>query len=790
MSCIIIQTFGQEFEPWYQGLNHFGPTASEGWNARRMNVTGPYTFAISNITVFAGQEFMFVSVVNSTVVPPLGPLNWKQGKIGVGPMMDWEGGNAFYFKALPGGGAGRYPANGTCTIIVRTGSDMEVEIVYNSSGPLALATHIFSDHSVTEDSQTSVLIGHPGPFNQSLLWTNNARVIGFSSSSAALGASAPNVSMTRVNLEVLNGQSVVSVRYNEAHYDIFISDAVLRDGHWSPLVNLRDDSTAYRPQDQPRGGWHVTPIHANYLPLEGKVLITGWLRRDSLPCFGGPDAAGRRRAGISFLLDPANIPHGGDLYVDRVDENAEIAFGDNTTLWKGFPMDGDAIYCAGHCPLSDGRVFFFGGGRYAYTSTPFELEYGLDYARLYDPNSRTFTRVSSPAPLGTSWYPTTTRLPDGRILVAGGFSSYSTPECLGDSCLNPSINIFDPTAFDNGTNPWTVWIDSNNTDPLINPGVREYTRMIVLPEPLYRNGCWRHLLLMGKAGAAILMSMDPACPRQSRLFRPPNGLRPTDACAENKSEQSTAVPLVTFRGGELLVIGGCATTADLYNADTDSWKSVELGIRRNVPAGIILPTGEIAVFSGEPVDVDQIMYSESDAPRDSRYVQIIDPETLDVYTESARSDVYRGYHNMVVLLPCGRLVVGGGYSQYGDVGCEEDNLQVFTPSYLNRGPRPQFQDEGDITAKLGSVIRLSLEPGTTLHASRPVAIMAATAFTHSYDQNQRYVLAKVLDYNVATGDLTIAIPSSPSLFSGVYMLFIMSDAGAVSFGRTITLLAK
>ena len=36
------------------------------------------------------------------------------------------------------------------------------------------------------------------------------------------------------------------------------------------------------------------------------------------------------------------------------------------------------------------------------------------------------------------------------------------------------------------------------------------------------------------------------------------------------------------------------------------------------------------------------------------------------------------------------LVTGGGFNQWGDVGCEEPNLNVFSPSYLAAGPRPSI----------------------------------------------------------------------------------------------------
>ena len=140
--------------------------------------------------------------------------------------------------------------------------------------------------------------------------------------------------------------------------------------------------------------------------------------------------AGRRISSTSWLLDPLDPVLSGSatgsasatLNITRISEDAEYPFetqgerraNPHAATQEGHPIDGDAIYCAGHTTLQDGRVFFVGGARYAYTSSEQEREYGLDYVRLYDPATNSFTRFSaSRMPLGRSWYPTAGRLPDG-----------------------------------------------------------------------------------------------------------------------------------------------------------------------------------------------------------------------------------------------------------------------------------------------------------------------------------------------------------------------------------------
>ena len=106
-------------------------------------------------------------------------------------------------------------------------------------------------------------------------------------------------------------------------------------------------------------------------------------------------------------------------------------------MQDGYPIDGDALYCSGHAPLQDGRVLYVGGARYANISSPFEREWGLDYARIYNPKTNTISLVKDKdgnvfkMPLGRSWYPTASRTIDGRVIITGGFTDYGTDLCVG-----------------------------------------------------------------------------------------------------------------------------------------------------------------------------------------------------------------------------------------------------------------------------------------------------------------------------------------------------------------------
>ena len=80
------------------------------------------------------------------------------------------------------------------------------------------------------------------------------------------------------------------------------------------------------------------------------------------------------------------------------------------------------LFCAGHTPLADGRILVVGGHIDAYV--------GLKNATIFDPATNTWADVKPMA--NARWYPTLTRLPDGRMLVVSGSSD--CPDCFDTRC--------------------------------------------------------------------------------------------------------------------------------------------------------------------------------------------------------------------------------------------------------------------------------------------------------------------------------------------------------------------
>ena len=111
----------------------------------------------------------------------------------------------------------------------------------------------------------------------------------------------------------------------------------------------------------------------------------------------------------------------------------------SATLWNPITNqftsvpNGPNLFCAGHILMPDGRVLVLGGHVDAYV--------GITDTTIYDSTSRTW---SSAAPMNfPRWYPTVTSLPDGRALVMSGNTNCQT--CIADI----------PEIYDPATNSWS-----------------------------------------------------------------------------------------------------------------------------------------------------------------------------------------------------------------------------------------------------------------------------------------------------------------------------------------------
>jgi hypothetical protein len=150
------------------------------------------------------------------------------------------------------------------------------------------------------------------------------------------------------------------------------------------------------------------------------------------------------------------------------------------------------------------------------------------------------------------------------------------------------------------------------------------------------------------------------------------------------------------------------------------------------------------------------------------------------WTTLASNAVPRFYHSVALLLPDGRVLVGGGWGGAGGVDARQRTYEIFSPPYLFKGARPSIWSAPG-AAGYGSAFTIGT-PDAARIAS--VAITAPAAVTHNFDENNRFV---PLSFSVVPGGLQITAPPNGNWAPpGPYLLWIVDSNGVPSVARWIT----
>ena len=139
----------------------------------------------------------------------------------------------------------------------------------------------------------------------------------------------------------------------------------------------------------------------------------------------------------------------------------------------------------------------------------------------------------------------------------------------------------------------------------------------------------------------------------------------------------------------------------------------------------------------------------------------------------------RTYHETALLMPDGRVFVGGG------TGCcnapDQFNAEIFSPPYLFKGARPVITS-APTSVSFGTQSFIGTPNGASIQA---VAFMRLGAQTHQFDMSQRYV---PLSFTQTSGGLNVQWPANGNLAPpGDYMIFIVNGNGVPSVASILNI---
>ena len=455
--------------------------------------------------------------------------------------------------------------------------------------------------------------------------------------------------------------------------------------------------------------------------------------------------------------------------------------------------------------MANGDIFVAGGTElYSVTSADGTVKadwlYGLEYASRFasftpSPNGQ-WSKVEATFSPGQSnlprrWYSAVTRLADSRMLVTSGldFVTLNIDEPNGHHHFpgtpNRSVEVYDPntgwkTVSSHDQTPAAVW----------NP---DYTHVFPVPKPQFGNA----VLMFGGAGIPVYLLPDE--PPGQGWFPQSTVVHPGGDAADgrNHGTSSALLPLRVVDGewgygnGSVIQTGGSQGSDDRHHIDmyefcAKQWatSSLEMGVTRRHPATVLLPDGKVLVVSGH--DDGAPATAQPEGVRHAQYLDLRPPASFATGSSlGGPSGEARGYHNVALLLPDGRVFVAGGRSRSEiappDAEDEKPTFRYLYPPYF-LAPRPAIT-AAPTTIGYGASFDVAYSSGPITEA----VLIGLGSMTHAFDANQRHVQLALAGPPTATGATVIGPPDRQTAPPGHYMLFVLNQSNTPSIARIVRL---
>ena len=360
--------------------------------------------------------------------------------------------------------------------------------------------------------------------------------------------------------------------------------------------------------------------HRTILLPDGKVLVVG-----------GDATSGSAVFSSAEIYDPAsnNWSSGGGLPI----------------TWR----DGHTLSL-----LSNGMAFIVGGH-----------EGGLVLASTGLGRSAAASRSAGGNLVNGHEYATTTLLPDGKVLLAGGFGLVS-PEIYDPQVNTWSKSIGGPisklqssTLLTNGK----VLVTGAGTSSLYDTAAHSWTAAGLPSTPRI----FHSATLLENGDVLVIGGYDPNSSAGSfasteRYSPLANQWSNADSMAVSREGHSATL----LSNGNVLVVGGdngsVLSSAEIYDASDDTWHAANNPIGRAAHTATLLPSGLVLVVGGY-----------SNTAHALTTCQLYDP-TTNTWTGTGSLNIGRSGHSATLLLD-GTVLVSGGFGLTGAL----DSAELYNP---------------------------------------------------------------------------------------------------------------
>ncbi len=455
---------------------------------------------------------------------------------------------------------------------------------------------------------------------------------------------------------------------------------------------------------------------------------------------------------------------------------------------------------------------------------------GQTYYGVFNPATETSTEVIVANTGADMFCPGIAVLPDGRVLVNGGSSSPKTSiySQAGSSWttsgeMNVPRGYEGDTLLSSGTlsngvlsgvqvltlgGSWSggeggksgeVWNSTTGKWTLLS-GVPEANIVGPDPQGIYRGD--NHLWMFAQGNGYVFHAGPSA---QMNWITTSGAGTITSAGDRGTDPYSINGNAVLYDVGKILKVGG----APAYQQSTGTTYATNSAYLIDISAGagrtplvtaltpmsyerafsnsVVLPNGNVVVIGGQSIPEP---FTDSAA--------ILVPEIWNPSTQQFSflnpMQTPRTYHSTAILLPDGRVFVGGG-GQCG-AGCPQNHLnaEILTPPYLLNSDGSAAARPAIIAASTSKSANLggTIAAATTGQVASFV-LMRLSATTHTVNNDQRRIPLTMSKITALTGgsySYTLSMPSADPgvVLPGYYMLFALNSSGVPSVSTTIQIL--
>jgi hypothetical protein len=475
------------------------------------------------------------------------------------------------------------------------------------------------------------------------------------------------------------------------------------------------------------------------------------------------------------------------------------------------------IFCSGASHLPDGRLLVVGG----HFHMDHETEPG-ELLHLYDPRSSSWAEVKGFKLEVPRWYPTVTPLPDGLMLIAGGYKDGNWGPQYFERAVNDYI-LYDPAG--NKAERSGELVDHRKltkTSPLaaypgifVLPGSGDSDTVIAVVET---NRAWLNIYQPGQKltpaggprmmhtggsrsypwyGSMVLLPLHPG-DRKARIL----------AVGGSHEKNHTDHTKVDLKHGKWPPATATADllrldlTKPLANPESATWTKLDALCPRFMCDATLMADGTVLISGG----AKEGWTDHNHGPVNQAV--IFDPKG-ETFRLAATAATERRYHSVALLLPDGTVLKAGSTGGFGGPNVDEGknnkwflsrtDAERYLPPYLWRGPRPTIKSvNATLAPKVGQTLYHGKDftihaEGSSLDDKCKVALIRLGATTHGNDMEQRYVWLSV-SRRSRTGDRWI-ITAAPhrnkaATPPGDYMLVVVDSLGVPSTAELVRVANK